>query len=367
MLLAAGGLVAAQNGVLTQQDIFRRHDNGISYYRIPSLIATPKGTILAFAEARHNNANDHGYIETVLRRSTDLGRTWSAIQVVGSDGKNAVQNPTVVIDKSTGVIWLMLIRSDTAKYPDDATLARAQVQVRRIWVTNSSDDGASWAKPRDITEAVCPAMYKECVCGPGVGIQLRSGRLVIPSYRSRIGRREYEDYIIYSDDHGRSWRRGGGPEGNMDECQVVELHDGSLMLNMRSNRGTGRRGISISKDQGMSWSPIADDPALVDPVCQASIIRYRSPANPGKTPLLFSNPASAKHDDRTRMTVRLSNDEGKTWPASRLLQAGRASYSCLAVLPDGTIGCLYEDGETRGSESLRFVRFSLAWLEAGGN
>lgn len=365
--VSAPVLKAAGVPALAQQDLFHRGDNGVDSYRIPALMTTPKGALMAFAEARHQSAADHGYIETVVRRSTDLGKTWSSIQIVGSDKTNAVQNPTLAIDRSTGVIWLMLIRSDTSKYPDDAALARARVPVRRMWVTHSSDDGISWAKPRDITKAVCPPEYKECVCGPGVGIQLRSGRLMIPSYRGRIGESGFSDYVIYSDDHGKSWHMGGGPEGNMDECQVVELRDGSVMLNMRSNRGKGRRGVSISKDQGLTWSPIVDDPTLVEPVCQASIIRYESPANPSRTPLLFSNPASEKKDDRRLMTVRLSNDGGKTWPASRLINEGRSAYSCLAVLPDGSIGCLYEAWPTRHTGTIRFARFSLDWLESGGN
>ena len=364
-LTAAACLQAAGPAALSQQDIFHRGDNGVDTYRIPSMIATPKGAILAFAEARHNNSHDHGYIETVLRRSTDMGQTWSPIQVVGKDGTNAVQNPTVVIDRTTGVIWLMLIRSDTKQYPDDASLAKADVQFRRMWVTHSSDDGLTWAKPKDITKAVCPPEYKECVCGPGVGIQLRSGRLVIPSYRARVGDKTYGDFVIYSDNHGKTWRRGGGPEGNMDECQVVELRDGSLMLNMRSNRGNGHRGISISKDQGLTWSPIVDDPTLVEPICQGSILRYQSPDGSSKTPLLFSNPGSAKRNDRTHMTVRLSHDDGQTWPASRVLNEGPSAYSCLAVLSDGSIACLYEAGEKKYSDRLRFARFSLDWLEAG--
>ncbi|MCX6622808.1 MAG: sialidase family protein [Acidobacteria bacterium] len=347
----------------SQLDLFRRGDNGVNTYRIPSLITTPKGTILAFAEARYNNANDHGHIETVLRRSTDLGRTWSAIQVVARDGTHAVQNPTAVVDRSTGVVWLMLIRSDTEKYKDDRALAKAETQFRRVWVTHSADEGATWAKPTDITTSVCPTEYRECVPGPGVGIQLRGGRLVIPAYHDVKSGGRYSDYIIYSDDHGKNWRRGGGPEGNMDECQVVELLDGSLMLNMRSNRKLGRRAISISRDQGQTWSPAVDDPTLVEPVCQGSIIRYGVPGGSRKAPLLFSNPAREKPDDRTHLTVRLSDDEGKTWRASRLVNEGSSAYSCLAVLPDGSIGCLYEGGSKNYMEQPKFARGPVCWRQ----
>jgi sialidase-1 len=151
---------------------------------------------------------------------------------------------------------------------------------------------------------------------------------------------------------------------------VVELADGTLMLNARIQEGgQGKRGISSSKDGGETWSDLKLDPTLIEPVCQASLIRYSLAAEDGRNRLLFSNPASAPpkgktKGDRVNMTVRLSCDEGKTWPISKSLHEGPSAYSCLAVLPDGDIGCLYEGGETRYGEIV-FARFSLEWLTDG--
>jgi sialidase-1 len=197
-----------------------------------------------------------------------------------------------------------------------------------------------------------------------VAIQLRSGRLLVPAYYVELSGKHYADYVFYSDDHGKSWHRGGTVDGPMDECQVVELNDGTVMLNMRSSRRTGRRAISFSKDGGLTWSPLVDDPTLVEPVCQASILRY--PDTAGRTRLLFSNPAREKHNDRTHMSVRVSYDEGKTWTVKRLINPGLSAYSCLTVLPDGSIGCLYERGTKRYSDQMTFARFGLDWLESPG-
>jgi sialidase-1 len=348
-----GALAAAPQEV----DLYTEGDNGFHSYRIPSLVVTTKGTILAFAEARKANKSDFGHIETVLRRSSDGGKTWSPIQVVASDGENAVQNPTAVVDRSNGTIWLMLIRIDGAKYRNEKDLVASAARTRSAWVTRSRDDGATWEKPRDITESVCRPDWRDCVPGPGVGIQMWSGRLVIPACHFTVGA-SMNDAVnapMYSDDHGETWKLGGDTDPKMDESHLVELADGSLLLNMRSNRGLGRRGISISKDAGMTWSKVSDDPTLVEPVCEGCLIRY-SDAN-----LLFSNPANEKKG-RSRLTVRASYDEGKTWPVAKLLHAGPSAYSCLAVLPDRTIGCLYEHGVKSPAATITFARFSFGWL-----
>jgi sialidase-1 len=338
-------------------DLFTEGDNGFHSYRIPSLIVTPKGTILAFAEARKANKSDFGHIETVLRRSSDGGTSWSPIQVVASDGENAVQNPTTVIDRSNGTVWLMLIRIDGAKYKNEKDLVASAARTRSVWVTRSRDDGATWEKPRDITESVCRPDWRDCVPGPGVGIQMRSGRLVIPACHFTVGS-SMDDAVnapMVSDDHGATWKLGGDTDPKMDESHVVELSDGSLLLNMRSNRGLGRRGTALSRDGGMSWSKVTDDPTLVEPVCEGCLIRYSDAT------LLFSNPANEKRG-RSRLTVRASYDEGKTWPLAKLLHAGPSAYSCLAVLPDRTIGCLYEHGVKSPAATITFARFSFGWL-----
>ena len=183
--------------------------------------------------------------------------------------------------------------------------------------------------------------------------------MVIPCDNKVAVTKARQSHVIYSDDHGDTWKLGGmvGPDCN--ESQVVELADGSMLLNMRSYRASNRRMMSTSRDGGLSWSSPVEDAALIEPVCQASILRYDF-ADATKGPvLLFSNPASTK---REKMTVRLSYDQGKTWPVAKQLHAGLAAYSCLTVLPDKSIGCLYERGEKSAYEKITLAIFPLEWL-----
>jgi sialidase-1 len=147
-----------------------------------------------------------------------------------------------------------------------------------------------------------------------------------------------------------------------NEVQVVERADGTLLLNARNQQGNHCRTVATSRDGGQSWSPLADEPALPDPQCQGSIVRYTDPLDGGRSRILFANAAS--QTDRVNLTARLSYDEGRTWPVSRTVHAGSSAYSCLTVLPDATIGLLYErDGYSR----ITFARFDLAWLTNGAD
>ncbi|MCS6977781.1 MAG: glycoside hydrolase [Gemmatales bacterium] len=348
-LTVVAGLMQVEETV-----VFRSGSEGYHTFRIPSVLRTSKGTLLAFAEGRKNSVHDHGDIDLVLRRSLDQGKTWEALQIVWDDGPNTCGNPCPVVDRDSGTIWLLM----THNFGED-TEARIEAGTARgsrtIWVTSSSDDGKTWTKPRDITAQVKKAEWTWYATGPGIGIQTRSGRLVIPcDHKAQPGRRFFS-HVIYSDDHGQTWKIGGivGPQCN--ECQIAELSDGQLMLNIRSYRGTGRRLVALSKDGGETFSEPFEDPVLIEPVCQASLLRY----DPLPKALLFSNPASTR---REKMTVRLSLDDGRTWRYSRELHQGPSAYSCLTVLEDGGIGCLYEKGEKSAYETITFARFSLDWL-----
>jgi sialidase-1 len=346
-----------------QTDLFIGGQGDYRSYRIPALITTQKGTVLAFVEGRKDSSADHGHNEILLRRSLDGGKTWGPVQLVAKDGTNALNNPTAAVDRDTGTTWLMFIRTSTQKYKDNAEVAKARGRISDLWVMQSNDEGATWIGPRDITKSVNRPSWNRIVPGPGVGIQMRSGRLVIP-FNHLIGNEAY-DHVIYSDDHGKTWRLGGSTEADMDEDQIVELADGSLLLNIRNYRDKGHRGIASSKDGGLTWSRVSNDATLIEPVCQASLVRYTASPQFTKDRLLFSNPASAT--ERIKMTVRVSYDEGKTWPVGRLLNAGPSGYSCLTVLPDMTIGCLYERGDHSSIEKVTFARFSLAWLTDGAD
>jgi sialidase-1 len=331
-------------------DIFTSGKEGYHTFRIPALITTKKGTLLAFCEGRKTGRGDHGNLDMVLKRSRDNGKTWGPIELVheeGGDEKITIGNPCPVVDHSTGDIWLPFCRDN-----DD------------VFMMHSHDDGKSWSKPANITKSVKRPEWGWYATGPGVGIQLTrgkyKGRLVIPcDHRVGEGRDKWNtqghSHTIYSDDHGKTWQLGKATGQSMNECQVAELSDGRLMLNMRSYRGKKQRAVSISEDGGVTWTKPKDNPTLVESVCQASLLRYSfADGKKTRSRLLFTNPATPS--GRHHMTVRLSEDEGQTWPVSRLIYAGSAAYSCLTVLPNGEVGLIFERDNY---SKLSFLRFSI--------
>jgi sialidase-1 len=336
-------------------DLFTAGRDDYHTYRIPSLLVTAKGTVLAFCEGRKKGRGDAGDIDLLLKRSLDGGRTWQPTQLVADDGLNTVGNPCPVQDRATGVVWLPLTRNlgnENEKVIRDGTSKGG----RAVWMTHSADEGATWAKPADVTASVKAADWTWYATGPGCGIQTRTGRLVVPCDHTVLGTRVMRSHVIYSDDRGATWQRGGSLGDGTNECQVVERRDGSQLLNMRSYHGKNRRAVATSADGGVTWSEVTLDPALVEPVCQASLIRL----NDGR--LVFANPASKK---RESLTVRLSEDEGQTWPHAKVLHAGPAAYSALAELPGGDVLCLYECGERSPYDRLRLARFTAKWLTNG--
>ncbi len=347
-----GGLAAAPRELV----LFTAGTNGYASFRIPAVVVGAKGTLLAFAEGRKNGPSDTGDIDVVLRRSTDGGRTWGPLQLILDDGTDTVGNPCPVLDRTTGRVWLPLTRNAGSN-----TVAKNKAAFgpgsREVLMCFSDDDGATWSKPENISAAVKPENWTWYATGPGCGIQLKAGRLVIPcDHRVKDSDDSYS-HIIYSDDHGKTWKVGGRAAAKTNECAVIERDDGTLLMNMRSNHGKNRRALATSADRGATWSKLAFDEALIEPTCQASLIRVEGER--GKSVLVFANPASTKRDC---MTVRLSTDQGKTWPASRMLYAKSAAYSSLVALPNEQIGCLYERD---GYKETVFARFGLGWLADG--
>jgi len=343
---------------LIQKDIFVSGTDGYHTFRIPALSVAPDGTLLAFAEGRKKNKSDTGDIDLLLKRSFDGGKVWEPVQKVWDDAENVCGNPCPVVDAATGTIWLLLTHNlgeDTEAQIIDQT----SKGTRTVWVSNSTDNGATWSQPKEITATTKQAEWTWYATGPGVGIQLQTGRLLIPCDHQTVGSKKYFSHVIFSDDHGETWKLGGRAGDQANECQVVELVDGRLLLNMRNYSAHRIRALAYSSDQGATWSEITRDPQLCEPICQASFLRYTT-QNSDKNRLLFSNPAS--NTDRILMTVRLSYDEGETWPVSRILHPGPSAYSCLTVLPDQTLACFYERGEVSPYEKITFAHFNLEWL-----
>lgn len=346
-------------GDLTQVEVFTAGDGGYHTYRIPSVILTPRGRLLAFAEGRRANASDAGDIDLVARSSDDGGRTWSPVKVIGDNGPNTFGNPCPVVDRTTGTIWLLTThnRGDDRERDIIAGTSRG---TRTVWVMSSRDDGQTWIAPVEITASVKRADWTWYATGPGIGIQLRGGRLVIPANHAVAGTGEHHAHILYSDDHGATWSIGAVAAAGTNESQAVELADGRVLLNSRNHPPKPRnfRLVSTSTDGGQTLSAPDEDAALPEPPAQASVLRV-PPVSGGRDRLLFSNPAGPR---RERMAVRVSYDDGRSWPVLRVLHEGPAAYSCLVVLDEGAIGVLYERGWRGAYEGITFARFGVDWL-----
>ena len=336
--------------------VFESGTEGYSTFRIPAVVTTPNGMLLAFAEGRKHGSSDTGDIDLVMKRSEDNGRTWSKLSVIWDDGNNVCGNPAPVVDKTTGHIYLLSTWNLGSDHESDI-IKQTSKGTRRIFILKSVDDGKTWSAAKEITPQVKRENWTWYATGSCHGIQLEKGefkgRLVVPCDHIEAGTEKYFSHVIFSDNHGETWQLGGTTsQDQVNECTVAELPDGRLMLNMRNyDRTQKARKISISIDGGHTWGNLYSDTTLVEPICQASLLKYSFPAS-GKSSLLFLNPADK--DSRKNMTLRLSFDHGTTWPKSKVLFAGPAAYSDLAALPNGNIGCLYEAGWGNPYEGIVF-------------
>lgn len=339
-------------------EVFVAGQAGVNTYRIPSLLVAPDGSLLAFAEARKESQHDASPTDLVLRRSRDGGRSWFATQIlVRGVGREALMNPCPVVDRVRGVILLVCQKANQ----------KGENHHEHVLLT-SADNGVSWSEPAPMAGTI-QGYDDRFNPGPGVGLQMRSGRLIIPGYAGEPSDDFDEEWyarVLYSDDGGLHWTMGPAVPELSDESQAVELRDGTLMLNMRGNMGRSCRGVALSRDGGESWSEFRWDRALNECPCQASMLRYGKVAGSGKELLLFANPDNRGEKfnvvERTHLTVRWSIDDGKTWAGRRLIHAGPASYSGLVRLPDGDVGLVFEGGEKHRREWIRFARFSPVWL-----
>lgn len=313
--------------------IFRRGDGGYNTFRIPALLHTRGGHLLAFCEGRKNSRQDHGDIDLVMRRSRDGGQSWGPIQIVYEEGGYApvsISSPGPVQD-SSGRIHLLMTRN-----------------ASRLLYSFSDDEGLNWSAPRDLTAAIravdwpwhrlcnSPGHITEIPEGPWRGRLLSAVWL-----HDTLGQR-FISTVIFSDDGGRNWQAGGLVDTALtgsNEAMAVALPGGELLLSVRmQQKGQARRAWSRSHDGGLNWSPVYFDPALPDPVCQASAL-----ARPGGK-LLFFNPADARRHHRLRMTLRQSPDAGASWPFAQPIHEGPGGYSDMALLPDGSLYLLFEAG-----------------------
>ena len=341
--------------------VFKSGTNGYNTFRIPSIIKTKSGALLAFAEGRKNNASDSGDIDLVLRRSENNGKTWGDLIVIRDDGDNVCGNPSPVLDNKTGNIFL-LSTWNLGRDTERMIINETSEDTRRIYVMSSEDDGNSWSEPTEITKDVKKDNWTWYATGPVHGIQIQNGshkgRMIIPCDHIESKSKKYYSHIIFSDDGGNSWEIGGiTPQDYVNECTVAEINKGKLLLNMRNyDRTQENRKISVSDDGGITWGNIYSDETLIEPICQASLLRY-SFSGKYKKHLMFLNPSDKKK--RINMTLKLSSDYGKTWNSKLVLHTGPSAYSDLTRLNGDGIGCLFEAGVSSPYEGIVFKEVKI--------
>ena len=355
--------------------VFRPSEGDYTTTRIPALVMTNNQVLLAFCEARQGGGGDWDPIDILLKRSSDSGRSWSPPMPIAQSRGEPVSNATPVVDRD-GTVHLLFQRG------------YAKVYYRR-----SDDDGATWSPPRDIT-ATFEAFHSDynwriVAPGPGHAIQLAGGRLVVALWLStgdstefgsgKLGHRPSCVATVHSDDGGATWERGAIVVDTSDavlnpsETVAVELSDGRVLLNIRSETPRHRRAISVSPDGAHDWSKPRFDDALYEPVCMASLLRIRAG---NRQVLLFCNPDSRHNPEevvprhhfgsRENLALKLSYDDGATWSSAGVVDPGVAGYSDLAAGTDGTMYCLYEagaqDGRMTRNMHIALVRFDWSWL-----
>ncbi|WP_299466473.1 sialidase family protein [uncultured Gimesia sp.] len=353
--------------------LFTARDGEYHHYRIPGIIATKQGTLLAYCEAR-KAAGDWADIDILIRRSTDGGKTWLPPQTIHDAKENTVNNVVAFADEQTGQVHLLYCEN-----------------YGRCFYIDSKDDGQTFSKPVEITE-VFEQFRKEynwnvIAAGPGHGIQLQNGRLLVPVWLSTGGRKHRPSSVatIFSDDHGKTWQRGdiivkqgdevaGETVVNPSETVAVQLFNNKVLVNMRTEAQPHRRLIAVSDNGATNWTDKHFDDQLLEPVCMASILRVPASPSQPKNAIVFANPDNLENKtkrrkpnrDRKNLTLQVSFDDCQTWVGKQVLEPGISGYSDLASLPDGSIFCFYEDGGLKNdgydTTALTVAQFPLKWI-----
>ena len=393
LLTAISGSLAAAEPFIDKQDLFTvGEDPAFSLYHIPGVVVTAKGTVLAWCEARKrpSGVSDWDDIRILLRRSTDDGKTWSPPQSIADVPGPKTKNPFALAMKNVDPNDVTYNNPVLIAGKDGTVHMLFCLEYMRTFYQRSDDDGLTFSAPVEITSAFDGFKkdydWKVLATGPDHGIQLRSGRLVVPVWLSTgTGNNAHRPSVtatIYSDDQGRTWQAGDIAVPctdkwiNPNEATLVELSDGSVMLNVRSESTTHRRLVTTSPDGAANWSEPTFDEALLEPICMASLVRYQYV---GKVLILFSNPHNLEKEkgkaepgkgrDRKNVSVKVSRDDAKTWEISKSIEPGPSMYSDMAVTPAGTILCFYgRSGDNQNAAAfaggrLTLARFNLEWLE----
>ena len=377
--------VSPITALCSKHNLFEARIGGYHVYRIPGIVVTRRGTVVAYCEARLGNGGDWDPIDICMRRSVDDGMTWDEPTIAMDHrqfgSKSPVNNFVCTADQGTGDVHVLFCNN-----------------YARVFAMKSEDDCLSFSQPRDVTHVFEPLRqiypFRVIAVGPGHGIQLRNGRLIVPVWMSdgsgtefgagKLGHRPSEVASVFSDDHGETWQAGdfvvrNEPRfRNPNETCAVELSDGRVLFNTRTESVTHRRLITTSTDGATNWSAPRFDDELLEPICMGSIVSLHH-----GHPVVFANPGVLERTmaggpgrhigpdergrpfDRKQLTIRLSEDDCQTWSYKRQLEDGPSGYSDLAVLTDGTLLCLYECGVVNrmyDNRYLRLARFNLDWI-----
>lgn len=356
-------------------------------YRIPGIVTTNKGTLIAVYDNRYNNSKDlQEDIDVGMSRSTDGGQTWEPMKVIMDMGEwggnperlNGIGDPAVLYDHTTGTIWVAALWisgfSETDMLWWASKPGMKPTETGQFVLIKSTDDGLTWSEPINITEQIKDPAWQLFFQGPGAGITLDDGTLVFPAqFKADIGEKALDggqytahSTIIYSKDGGETWHVGTGAKPNTTEAQVVQLADGSLMLNMRDDLNrrmkdeTNGRAVAVTSDMGKTWTiHPSSNSALPEPNCMASIITADVElGDDNQQVLFFSNPNDK--EARINMTIKASLDQGHTWPEEHqvLLNENQGfGYSCMTMVDENTVGILYE-----GAKELYFQKVPVEEL-----
>lgn len=323
---------------------------GVHTYRIPGIAKSSKGTLLAVYDFRYKHSGDlPADIDVGLSRSIDGGDTWEKPRVIidfgTGDPKEGVGDPAIMLDENTGRIWVAALWTHAGFGIANSQSGLEFGKSGQFILTYSDDDGITWSKPRNLTaEIASDKDWRIFFNGPGSGITMRDGTLVFAA-QYWDAKNLPHSCIVYSKNHGDTWYLGTGARPNTTEAQVVELNDGSLMLNMRDNRG-GSRAVAVTKDLGKTWTEHPSSrSALPESVCQGSLIRvsWKNADSPSGM-IAFMNPNVTR--GRYDMSVQISEDDGTSWTRKLKVYSPECfGYSSMCLLDNETLGLLYE---TRG-------------------
>lgn len=361
----------------------RKHkEDDVDTYRIPGLTTTNNGTLIAVYDVRYNNKKDlQEDIDVGLSRSTDGGQTWEPMRIIMDMGNwggnppklNGIGDPCVLYDNHTGTLWVsglwMSGGSEKEALWNSSNPGMTPEETGQFMLVKSTDDGLTWSKPINITKQIKLPEWQLLFQGPGRGICMKNGTLVFPAqFKTKLKEKSLDggeftcfSTIVYSENQGKTWHIGTGAKSNTTEAQVVELKDGSLMLNMRDNRNkkdkseTNGRAVATTTDFGKTWQVHpSSNSALPDANCMASIVSAENQEY--NQVLFFSNPNNKR--SRRNLTIKASLDDGLTWDVGNQLEIYEPNgfgYSCMTMIDKQTIGILYE-----GSRELYFQRIAVA-------